>query len=334
MEYLSKLKNTFIHPDNLNIMDMVSTLDSGDIVCSASPEKVTGSVSPVSCDQVCQVGDDVYTDVEFFRCFTESTKGNTTLFDKIDHCQMAGSKNVLKTLLGTPLHDVSILQHRQALLQQLAEPSPALENMAKLERDVLWVFEEVDQTMKDLYDMVYFKFCMFKPLNKYPHALTIHNIYRILGSPIIGVMSPILYVVVPYMIIVWKLKLKIPFKLYVRVMLSTMTSGEMFMAGSGSSYSMIRVASCVFSIIFYFQGILNSFELSKTLYKISKHLVDKVNNIVAFLKHAVDIVQSHWSDEMREVFVHSKDMLPTDQEVKYVADLEVLPTLDNNCIHI
>lgn len=325
MEYLAKLKNTFIHPENLSLTDIASTLDVEDGVGPAAPDKVTSDVGPITCEQKCLVGDDVYSDVEFFRCFTESAKGNITVFDKINHCHMSGSKALLKVLLGTPIYDTSLLLKRQQLLQNLEEPATALPDMAKLEKDVLWVFDEVDQTMKDLYDMVYFKFCICKPLNRYPHALTIHNIYRILGSPIIGVMSPILYVVVPYMIIVWKLKLKIPFKMYVRVMLSTLTSGEMFMAGTGTSYSMLRVVSCVFSIIFYFQGIFNSFELSKTLYKISKHLVDKVNNIVSFLKHAVDIVKAHWKNDMQEAFVTTKDILPTEKELEYVNELQVLP---------
>jgi hypothetical protein len=324
MEYLAKLKNTFINPEHLSLTELVSNVETENMVVTMSPQKVTSATSCIKTEGVCEVGSDVYTDVEFFRPFNDHHQDNGTVFNKIDMCALQGSKDILKIILQTPLHDKDILRNRQNILKDIAYKSEDFDPLSKNERDMLWVFEELDQNLKDMYDMVFFKFCMFKPLNKYPHAITTHNIYRIICSPLIGIMSPILYVIVPFMIITWKLKLKIPFKMYIRVMLSTLMSGELFNTG-GSNYNMFRVISCVFSIVFYFQGILNSFELSKTLYKISKHLVEKVNNIVGFLKTAMSLIKTHWKPSMHDMFISSDDILSLEQEEAYVNQLDVIP---------
>lgn len=334
-EYLVKLKNSFLDPSNLNANDMLSNLDVqedfvDDAVC------MTKIQSDVCCDiensDPCVLGHDVFSDIEMFRCFTE--KNSTTIFDKINHCSLKGSQQLLQKLLAAPVHNVNTLVLRQDILRQLEsllQANKDLELTHENEKHIFWLYQDIDQNLKDLYNMVFFRFCLFKPLNKYPEAITINNVYKIMFSPFIGILSPILYVIVPFLIITFKMKINIPFKIYVKIMLSTLMSGELFSGASGGNYSYFRVISCVFSIIFYFQGILNSFELSKTLYKISKHLVEKVNNIVSFLKRAHEFVKIYWTDDMTKVFYKTSCLKSSDSETKYIDTLDVLPfTLRSN----
>lgn len=331
-EYIVKLKNTFLDPKTLNSKELLSTLEESsvyeDFYMSKSndnlSQKILEEVNNIK-EDVVDIGDDVYNDIEFFKCFTD--KNTSTIIQQIDSCNLSGSKLMLKKLFETPTYNKDILRTRQDLLKEIESKinNTNLDFVVSKESEVLWLYDEIDQNLKDLYDMVFFRFCLFKPLNDNPAALTVHNIYRIVCSPFIGIMSPILYVIIPYIVIVMKLKLKIKFKVYLKIMLTTLMSGDMFTTGKTSSYTAFRVMSYVLSIIFYFQGILNSFEVSRTLNKISGHLVNKVNNIVEFLQKCNAINKHLWNDKINSVFMNYPSIKTLEDEDKYLSNLEILP---------
>ena len=322
-EYIVKLKNTFIDPRAVYATEVLSGIvDDTTIFNKNIMTEIVDKVSPIDTAK-CDIGKDVFNDVEFFKCFTE--KNSVTIFDKINDCKLQGSSEVLKKVFEVPTYDVNILSKRQEILKAIEALTPVTlnSNMKDHESDVLWIYEELDQNLKELYEMVYFKFCLFKPLNNNPYAITMNNVYKIVCSPLMGILSPILYIIIPYIIVLVKLKIKIPFKIYIKLMLSTLLSGDMLMGG-GSSH-MFRIISYVFSIVFYFQGILNSFEISKTLYKVSKHLVEKVNNIVGFLKNAHAINEKYWNDEVQSTFINTSSIKPVHEDNIYISSLSVLP---------
>jgi len=324
---MAKVKKVMLDSKTVSTTEMLSSLDNTSFACSSKDilKDVFEGVLPIV-DNRCYVGDDVYHDVEFFQSF--STKGSSTIFDVVSSsCKLDGAKEMLRLLLDTPTWNTSMLQKRQAVLQKLMDTpyEQPQHDLLSLETDTLWLFQEEDQNLKDLYDMVFFRFCMLKPLNKSSTALSCYNIYRIIGSPVIGLLSPILYFVIPYLIISYKFKIKVSFKVYLKIMMETMMSGDMF-AGKGSSYKYLRVISYVFSVIFWFQGIFNSFEISKTIYKISKHIVSKMNNVAQFLKIAHERVKQSWTDDMQTTFFSNiEDLVSSDVEETYVNSLTVVP---------
>lgn len=326
-EYIVKLKNTFIDPRAVYATEVLSGIvDDTTIFNKNIMTEIVDNVSPIDIGK-CDIGKDVFNDVEFFKCFTE--KNSMTIFDKINYCKLHGSASILKKLFEYPTYDRDILSRRQEVLKGIEGKSPSDDTitlvMRDQEKDVLWVYEELDQNLKELYEMVYFKFCLFKPLNNNPSAITLNNIYKIVCSPVMGILSPILYIIIPYIIVLVKLKIKIPFKIYIKLMLSTLLSGDMLMSGGGGSSHMFRIISYVFSIVFYFQGILNSFEISKTLYKVSKHLVEKVNNIVGFLKNAHAVNEKYWSNDVQSTFLSTNSIKPIQEDNTYISSLSILP---------
>jgi hypothetical protein len=194
-------------------------------------------------------------------------------------------------------------------------------NLKNDESTVLWLFEEVEPNLKEMYDMVFFKFCMLKPLNNKPTALTSSNLYRILASPLIGIFTPILYFIVPFLVIVYKLKLKISFGTYLKIILKTMVEGGGIGATMAGNSKFFRYVSYIFSIIFYFQGIFNSIEISKTVYRISKHLVDKVNTIINFMKAAHARNLKFWNDDIMKYFITMTNFKTLEDETNYLDKL-------------
>ena len=324
--FLYKLKNSFMDPKTVSTSEMLETMDTEIILNKDILTSIIQDIHMKSKDLV-NIGADVYNDIEFFKCFTD--RNTSTVFDKVSTCVLEGSHNILKKILSFPTYNIDILEKRQKIIMTLGDKglrTISFDSIKPKEKDILWIYEEVDQNLKDIYEMVFFKFCLFRPLNKYPQALTIHNVYRIICSPMIGILSPLLYFIIPFLIIVYKFKLKISFKAYISILLETMMSDDIMM-GSAGNYKYFKVISYALSIIFYFQGILNSFEISKTLRKVSQHIVEKVNNIVIFLKTANEYIQRFWNEDIIDAFLEGDSISVLKNfkdEKEYIDTLEVL----------
>lgn len=280
----------------------------------------------------CHIGPDVYRDVEFFTNINDEYMKTKTVFDMIDNSLLEGTKHVSKMILANPSNSIAILNKRKAILKTLENKMSTststidqFETLKELEKDVHWIFEDLDQNMEDLYNIVYFRMSLLKGLNNNGQVLSAYNVYRILLSPMIGIMSPIVYFIIPYLIIIYKFKIKISLKSYLKLIFATMMSGShMFFSGTGSS-KYFKTISYAFSMFFYFQGIFNSVEISRSLYKISKLLVNRMNNVVKFLKTSISILQELWIPDIMYNFLLSNDsenFLALDKQYKYVNDLK------------
>ena len=79
-----------------------------------------------------------------------------------------------------------------------------------------------------------------------------------------------------------------------------MNEGMMNMTGRG--YKWMNKISMIMSLVFYFQGIFGSIDLSQTYYKISKHLTEKMNKVVEFVTIGQDVLSGLWHDDIHTIF--------------------------------
>ena len=149
-----------------------------------------------------------------------------SVLDAVCRARLLGGRAVLSDLLSRPISDAALLSGRQAALRA-AEAAAAssgadarLVEMASLEPDVAWLFRaRGDDSLRALYDIAYFRMWVLRGLNRSPAALTASNLYRIVASPLIGLLSPVVYFVLPYVVLRFKLGVKLPFAQYLRMML-------------------------------------------------------------------------------------------------------------------
>lgn len=241
------------------------------------------------------LSDTVFNDVEFFNNFNEDSKSKS-VYDTIKQFStLKGSKIILKNVLKNPLDDLTILKERINILNKYNSNNKNTWNILnKNETNVLLLFEENEKYIEDILNIVYFKFNIF---NKSSHFLTSYNLYRILISPLIGILSPIIYFLIPYLIFKIKLKLTISFGAYIKIVYN-MLKQSLFgsgMYGMVGNFRYISLICNLFTIVFYFQGIFNSFEISKTVSSICKNIIERFNNALLYLKTAVEI--DHLKDD-------------------------------------
>lgn len=213
---------------------------------------------------------------------TESFSGSSTVYDEFKpHITFTSSKNYICEILSHPIHDPKLLKERQAFLIALDD-----QRIKELMNDVLnnissinWIFTKRDKEIDDILDAVYYSWWIFKGCNSSSSALTAKNVYSIMLSPTIGILSPILYFIIPYFILRWKFKFHIPFKTYIRTLYQISTSNLLNVKGHSFMKS-ISLISYISSIVFYFQGILQSIETAKFTQSISSMITGNMNKMI------------------------------------------------------
>ena len=238
-------------------------------------------------------------DIEMFDTFNGDHKD--TLFNQLGKtCMTGGGRVYLKRLLQSPLCHVGHLKDRQKTVKSIGtlnkKSKQILERIRNNESSFLWLFQEHNQVVQDIYQMVYYRSWLTSWLNGNSQAISSLNIYTILVSPSIGILSPIVYFVMPYLVLYFKMGIDISFYTYLRLTFKTMfiTTTGIFGSTGGGIFDNLKYVSYGFSLIFYFQSLFNSIELSNTVYKISGVLTEKVNNIIQFLRDCKFLVKRYW----------------------------------------
>ncbi len=270
------------------------------------PAQVSNNITTPITDNV-KLSKNVFTDVEMFMNFQGSS--DNTIYSKLaSFFHTKGTHLVLKHVLENPITHIETLVARQNLINDVLKQNTSfdseLSTIQKYEQDIFWLFEETDENLQSMYDTVYFRFWFTKKLNKIPSAVTSLNLYKLFLSPAIGILSPIIYFIIPFLAIRYKLGIHIDFLSYVKFLFNSMINGDIMSTLLGFNTSMstkvFRWASFALSLLFYFQGMINSVEVSRMIHKISKFLTQKTNNIILGLTAASKIVSAIWSDDMTQ----------------------------------
>lgn len=277
------------------------------------------------------IGKDVLRDLEAIVPYEEGgdtligTFLQNTLYGALP---LAGTRTYIEAIISNPICDVEILNKRQEVIKAIKKAwthDKMLADVREYEQDLKWIFSDGNTDLSSLYDMVYVNGWVINQLNKNDAALTAYNLYRIIGSPLIGILSPIAYIILPYLVLRIKFKIAIPFKTYVRTIITSFFVMDSFAFASPTLnlLNRLKYISYGLTLLFYFQGLFNSVEVSHAAYKITKMLTERVNGIVTFIKSANTIVSDVWTESIPSAFDldHDVDLQgPLPSNVPYFKD--------------
>lgn len=243
-------------------------------------------------------------DIEMFESFDNS---NDIVFKNLDKTKLIGSKMFLKEILSHPTDDIKVLNKRKAIIKDLIRrfDDEELMDILKEKEDILdWVYSMSKEDLHSLYNMVYFTSFITRPLNKHSIALYSSNFYKILISPTLGIISPIAYFIIPYLILRYKFKFDMSLYTYIKTMFNSIFIANQILP---PKIRIINNITYVSSLIFYFQGILNSVEISKAINSISNVLSSRMNDVVRFINTSEELLESYWDSSYPEIFFGEKD---------------------------
>ena len=250
-------------------------------------------LNPIPSDLI--LGKDVMNDLEVFQPYDNQTQ-EATLIHKLNQAQTIGGKQFIIDLIKNPIFNKNVLEKRIECMKTINQNNK-LTIDKQHENDFMWLHSTNDETITELLNSIYFQNFFTRKLNQSETVLTSYNIYRIIISPVLGVISPIIYFLIPYFILKIKFgnKLQLPFTTYIKLIIKSINSSRDFMKlfGNNGTLNRLQTLTYVFSLIFYFQGILNSSDIAITSYKIIHYISDKINNAMLFLQSCLSFVQKN-----------------------------------------
>jgi len=301
---MNKIKNledfkNYITDENIQdcnkLFNTISDINSNTIY---SREDLIKNTDLFKCDKQT---DNLYNDLEMF---IDYKHGNNTLFNKLDKTYTRGGSYYLRNILLNPNHNIDLLNLKKNSLQNLFNlvennKSKLLENLEILkdnQDNMFWVLNEMNEDTNNLINMLYFNSFILKNLNNSSHILTLKNIYKIYLLPTIGIITPIVYFILPYLVIRFKFGIQFSFTSFIKFIYNyyvNLNFGNMF---ANSKLNMIRKVWMLFSILFYFNSIFNSIELSKLTHKINILICNHINSISKYIKAGYDIIEAIYDD--------------------------------------
>lgn len=251
------------------------------------------------------LGNKTLEELELFTNHVEDASSKS-IFDRLNKTSTKGGGLFLRQLMSLPCADIVQLEKRKQMVENIGSKFSAnkervttlLQNLNTYETDLIWLFgfDDIHGDIKGIFDIVYFKGWGFNKLNNIDGLLYASNLYKIIASPVVGLLSPIVYFVIPYLIAIWKFKLKLPFFDYIKFTVTLLLSSDFF--GASKILKKCKVVYMLISALLYFQGIFNSVDIARTSYKVSEMISSHVYKFNEFIKSTNELLELFWDDEM------------------------------------
>lgn len=218
----------------------------------------------------------------------DSTMGEAAAFAVTE-----GGKRAVREILSRPLHSAEVLRARAGdvtgMKTEHARIRDVLEAIRDDEAGATWCAmspDELDADTAEAVESPYFKGWFAKPLNSWWPAIWANNCYSIFAVPLLALSAPLSYLLAPYFIIRFKLKLPLDFRTFVRLMYHSFKGAGAALKiafGTAPSFAM-QLASVVMTCVMYFQAVVSSVRHSVKLVAAITRVCRNVNSMHRVLK--------------------------------------------------
>jgi DNA mismatch repair protein MutS len=232
-----------------------------------------------------------------------------SIFNVINKTNTLFGELYLKNILETPTKDLAILKERQNILNKITSDMASkikekLGVLKELEEDVLWILRERNPEEINLIDSVYFTNKYLTMFNSNEDIMSLYSLFIIFFAPIYGIVSPIIFFVLPYIYLYFFTGLKMSVKTYFELFKVSILGGFNIFSGSGSN-NITKYFSVILSIIIYFQNFMNTVKTAKNNNKIINVLHSKLNIISKFMttsQELFDLTKDIFNHEAIDIF--------------------------------
>jgi len=234
---------------------------------------------------------DFMNDLELFNGnYGDYTK---SIISKLDHTKTSIGKIKFEHLLGNPVTNINELNQRKNLLidlNNLKINDQVLNNLCiikTLENDIFWLWKQKGKEIDEFFNRVYFNNVIMKRFNKNERLMNFKSYYKILISPFISVFYPIIAIIIPFLMVRFVFKIKIPFKFYKTIVQSTMGfSGGLFpQLNNNKLMKLSKFISSFLWIILYLNSGYVALDGAISTNKIINIIHKKIISISKFLSH-------------------------------------------------
>ena len=238
------------------------------------------------------IDENAYSDLEIYSGLDNV---NHSIFNSINKTKTIFGKALLKINLNNPTTNIDVLKNKQKIIKNLLKDEDkfkkiqeCLESISKLENTLLWTLKEKSIEEEQIFQTVYFNSEYLKPFNSSEEVLNIYSLFKIVFAPIYGLLSPVLFFIIPYLYLYFFTKVKFDFKVYFKIIKMTFFGGGLDFTGTGRS-GLSRYFSMILSFVMYVQNLMNSVQISKSTNNIINILHQKINDTNTICKKLCEL---------------------------------------------
>lgn len=210
-----------------------------------------------------------------------------TLVDRLHAgAELRGTRHVLSALLRRPLTDIEALVKRQACIRTTTmQPRNHGTRHEGREDDALWLLGLLSKDAKDangraiLESYTRFTSWPLRYLNRRcATVVNILNAYSRYWSPFVGVLTPVIYILLPYIVFCIQTRTWISPVQFVAMMIVVSR-----MASMNVYQRWVKSVSLAFSVAVYAHGTVNSFRVAATTRSMTRSYRERMQSAFAFL---------------------------------------------------
>lgn len=234
----------------------------------------------------------LYKDLEIF----EDREGykNNSIYSKINNTvTIFGDYNLKKQLYSIKSNKNELLKIQQIVNDLEKDESKfmkinnILSDLKKNEMDILWLWKKQNQESSNYVDQVFFKGFLLDKLNESEFFLKIYNFYQVIISPLLNILTPVVCIIVPYLLVKFLTPRDIEFTDYFKILNFSFKGGHFMNDERALKYA--QYFSVFLWFLYYVHTVYSNIKVSSGINKIINLIHNKINNISNFIKKSFEI---------------------------------------------
>ncbi|AUF82261.1 DNA mismatch repair ATPase MutS subfamily 8 [Tetraselmis virus 1] len=248
-------------------------------------------------------------------------------------CKTKGGAQIVKEIMCSPTYCIKTLKSRAKDIQNYIKKQDLeqlLEHVSYHEEGATWCSQELDSMDEDTLELMqepYFSNPIAKPLNSIWPALWANNAYAIFVAPAMSLVAPLSYMLAPYFMIRFKLKIPLDFKTFIKLMYHSFKGAGAAMNiafGNAPSFAM-QLASVACTCIMYVQAVLATFRHSLSLVSVCTRIVTKMNDLCHVLETSKNILKDKTNSFFSKWIVFDKEQVPNLGPIPVLRSTKIYP---------
>lgn len=201
---------------------------------------------------------------------------------------LEGSKLLIKKLIENPINDKILLIDRQ---KAFIDYDIDINILKEYENDILWIYKISDEINDNSsIEILFPSSFIFCYINYFEQLLDSYHLYKIFFIPITSILYPISTFCAPYFYLKNYMKIDISISSYINTMYSVI---KLLLQTTGNiKQDIFKFIGFFIYVGIYLYNMYQTFEVALFLYKTKKQLHEKMEGLVYFVKHSINIIKN------------------------------------------
>jgi hypothetical protein len=221
---------------------------------------------------------------------------------------LEGSKLLIKKLIKNPINDRELLIYRQ---NSFVDYDIDIEILKDYEDDILWIYKIAEEISDNSsIEILFPSSFIISYINYFEYLLDTYHMYKIYFIPITSILYPVTTFLAPYFYLNNYMKMNISFSSYINTIYYIFS---VLLKPSGNfRQDLTKFVTLFLYIGIYLYNMYQTYEIAVFLYNTKEKLHDKMEGLVKFVKHSLNITKNVSKNVLDAFFIIEKNFYHLD----------------------